>query len=260
MTRKSHAFSAHSLLALNIRIGQISVNHRVFVLLLAFAIQPGLQANEGWLEQLDDALQATLGGLVTNMAQQMSLASYHYEIDIHYLDTRLTLPVCQEELSISPPEPLKLGRNHIKVSCPKPRNWAINVPVEIKLFAPVVVLNQPVNKGVILKEAHLGVKSHNLAKLRYGYFLKKELVMGKQSKKPLPGHTVINSNHILPPILVRKGDHVMIEASRGAMSVKMPGEALNDGREGRQIRVKNSRSQRIIKARVVAAGIVKVLF
>jgi len=84
--------------------------------------------------------------------------------------------------------------------------------------------------------------------------------MGKQSKKALAGNTVINSHHILPPLLVRKGDHVMIEARKGAMSVKMPGEALNDGREGRQIRVKNSRSQRIIKARVVAAGIVRVLF
>jgi flagella basal body P-ring formation protein FlgA len=236
------------------------VNHRVFIVLLTFVFPPALHANEDWLGQLDNALQATLGGLVTKMADQMVLDNYHYEIDLHYLDTRLNLPACQKDLTITPPEPLKLGRNHIKVNCPKPRNWAINVPVEIKLFAPVVVLNQPVNKGLILKETHLEVKTHNLAQLRYGYFLKKELVIGKQSKKSLAGHTVINSNHILPPLLVRKGDHVMIEASKGAMSVKMPGEALSDGREGRQIRVKNNRSQRIIRAQVVAAGIVKVLF
>jgi len=179
MTRKSRIYSAHSLLALNIRIGQFSVNHRIFVILLILAFQPAAQASEDWLEQLDDALQVTLGGLVTKMADQMVLDNYHYEIDLHYLDTRLNLPACQEDLSIIPPEPLKLGRNHIKVSCPKPRNWAINVPVEIKLFAPVVVLNQPVNKGLILKEAHLEVKTHNLAQLRYGYFLKKRVGYGQ---------------------------------------------------------------------------------
>ena len=52
----------------------------------------------------------------------------------------------------------------------------------------------------------------------------------------------------------------MIIASKGSMSVKMPGEALSDGHEGRQIRVKNSRSERIIRATVVGPGEVLVHF
>ncbi len=242
------------------RIGQISVNHRVLFVLLIFALPPTAWANGGWLQQLNDSVQHTLGGQVVEMAQQMSLPDYRYEIDLHYLDSRLNLPVCQPSLLITPPTPLKLGRNHVKVSCPSDSPWALNVPVDIKLFAAVVVLNQPISKGRVLKKEHLDYQQHNLAVLRNGYYLKKELVIGKQSKRSLAGRTVINSHVILPALMVRKGDHVMIEASKGVMSVKMPGEALSDGREGRQIRVKNSRSSRIIKAVVVAPGMVKVLF
>ncbi|MEY8205035.1 MAG: flagellar basal body P-ring formation chaperone FlgA [Bermanella sp.] len=236
------------------------MNHRVFVVLLLSAFTPTTWAADDWFQQLNDALQHTLGQQVVAMAQQMSLPDYRYEVDLHYLDSRLNLPLCQPSLVITPPTPLKLGRNHIKVSCPHGRPWALNVPVDIKLFAAVVVLNQPIGRGQLLKAAHLDYQPHNLASLRNGYYLKKELVIGKQSKRSLAGRTVINGHLILPALMVHKGDQVMIEASKGAMSVKMPGEALSDGREGRQIRVKNSRSARIIKAVVIAPGMVRVLF
>ena len=57
---------------------------------------------------------------------------------------------------------------------------------------------------------------------------------------------------------MRKGDHVIISARSGTLSVKMPGEALSDGGLSEQIRVKNLNSNRIIKARVTAPGQVEV--
>ncbi len=242
------------------RIGQFLVNHRVFIALLLFTIQATAWGDKAWLKQLNESVQHTLGSKVTHMALQMSLMDYHYQIDLHYIDSRLNLPVCEADLKIIPPQPLKLGRNHIKVQCSSGVAWAINVPVDIKLFTDIVVLNQPVGRSITLKDQHLDYQQHNLAQLRNGYYLKKELVIGKQSKRSLAGRTVLNSRLILPALMVFKGDHVMIVASKGAMSVKMPGEALSDGREGRQIRVKNKRSSRIIKATVMAPGLVKVLF
>jgi len=242
------------------RIGQFLVNHRVFTALLLFTIQATAWSDNAWLKQLNDSVQHTLGSKVSDMAIQMSLMNYHYQIDLHYIDSRLNLPLCEEGLKIIPPQPLKLGRNHIKVNCPSGAVWAINVPVDIKLFTDIVVLNQPVGRSITLKDKHLDYQQHNLARLRNGYYLKKELVIGKQSKRSLAGRTVLNSHLILPALMVLKGDHVMIVASKGAMSVKMPGEALSDGREGKQIRVKNTRSSRIIKATVTAPGLVKVLF
>ncbi len=236
------------------------MNHRVFVVLLLLSIRPDVLASPGWLEQLNQSVRQQLGEQVENMALEMKLEDSKYKIDLPYLDPRLNLATCQQPLKITPPQPLNLGRNHIKVSCQSDVAWAINVPVNIKLWAKVVVINQPVSKGLTLKAQHLDYKRRDLSQLRNGYYLKKELVIGKQSKRSLAGQTVMNSHVILPALMVRKGDHVMIEASRGSMSVKMPGEALGDGREGRQIRVRNTRSQRIVQARVVAHGLVQVQF
>ena len=57
---------------------------------------------------------------------------------------------------------------------------------------------------------------------------------------------------------MRKGDQVVIRAKTNAINVFMPGEALSDGVPGEQIRVRNLRSQRIVRARVVEPGTAEV--
>ena len=233
--------------------------NRVFIVLLILQATSFSHA-QSWHEQLQETLQKRLGQDVKTMAHKMMLKDFQYDIKVSYLDQRLNLARCQSDLTLTPPQPLNLGRNHVKVSCQTGKQWALNVPVEINLSTHVVVLNQPIPKGLTLKSSHLDYQMQNLSKLRNGYYLKKDQVIGKQAKRALQGLSVLNSHIILPALMVHKGDEVMISASKGAMSVKMPGEALNDGREGRQIRVKNKRSQRIIKATVVARGLVEVHF
>lgn len=233
--------------------------YRVFIFLSLISLPPSSVA-QAWYAQLETSLKQTLAGQVVSMAQKMGLKDYSYDIDLNYLDSRLNLNPCKIPLNIEAPQPLELGRSHIKVSCKDTSPWALNVPTDVNLFAHVVVLNQPVAKDQIISEAQLNLQRQNLAELRNGYYLKKEQVIGKQSKRALAGNTVINSHLILPALMVYRGDKVMIIASKGSMSVKMPGEALNDGREGRQIRVKNSRSKRIVHAQVIGPGEVLVQF
>jgi flagella basal body P-ring formation protein FlgA len=146
------------------------------------------------------------------------------------------------------------------VSCKGKKSWALNVPININLITSVVILNQPISRGVALRADHLAYRNINISQLRSGYFLRKDLVIGKQSKRALSGETVLNGHLVVPALLIHKGDRVVIMAKRGLMSVKMPGEAMNDGREGKQIRVKNIRSNRIVRARVVDSGLVVVNF
>ncbi len=233
--------------------------YRVFILLILFCLPLSGFAG-AWYEQLETSLKQTLARQIVAMAQKMGLEEYDYAIDLNYLDSRLNLKPCKAPLNIETPQPLELGRSHIKVACKDTTPWALNVPTDINLFAQVVVLNQPVSKDQVITEAQLDLQRQNLAELRNGYYLKIDQVIGKQSKRSLAGQTVLNSYLILPALMIYKGDKVMIIASKGSMSVKMPGEALSDGREGRQIRVKNSRSERIIRGKVVGPGEVLVQF
>jgi len=240
------------------------VNHRVFIRILFLSlISLGFTSQAkpmSGLEQMRQSIQQVLGEQVTQMANEMGLAEYESKIETHQLDSRLQLPTCTQAVKVKLPPSLSLGRSQIKVSCSGGKPWALNVPVNIILITDVVVLNQPVSRGTAISEDLLAYRKINLGGLRNGYFLKKGLVIGKQSKRALSGETVLNGHLVLPPVLVHKGDKVMIMAKKGSMSVKMPGEALNNGREGKQIRVKNTRSNRIIKAKVVDSGLVVVNF
>jgi flagella basal body P-ring formation protein FlgA len=236
------------------------VIHRVFIGILFFSLTLMSFAEETGLDQVNLAVKKIFGEQVVSMAVGMGITDYEYEVQLNNLDSRLKLSLCTEELSIELPDFLTLGRSQVKVSCQANPAWALNVPIEIKLETNVVILNQPVSKGLAMQDHHLDFKRVNIGKLRNGYYLNTDQVIGKQSKRALSGQTVLNGHVLVPALMVHKGDKVIIMAKRGAMSVKMPGEAMNNGREGKQIRVKNIRSERIIRAKVVDFGLVIVNF
>ena len=240
------------------------MKHRVFILLGLICCQSAtvtaVPQEKTWLEHVKSSIQSTMNSHLEQLISHISSENIESSISIAYIDPRLNLTICSQDLSITPPKNLKLGRSHIKVSCQDQKPWAINVPVDLNVTTEVVVLNQPVPKGTVLSRSHLSLKRYNLASLHSGYFLTKKNVLGKQSKRSLPAQSILNNHIILPAMLIYKGDRVMIMANKGGMSVKMPGEALNNGREGRQIRVRNNRSKRIIKGKVVASGLVEVNF
>jgi flagella basal body P-ring formation protein FlgA len=61
------------------------------------------------------------------------------------------------------------------------------------------------------------------------------------------------------PKAVERGDIVTVVAAVGAAQIEAPGEALNPGACGEVILIRNPRSNRTFKARIVAAGRVEVL-
>lgn len=251
---------------LYMRIGQILMKHRVFLLLssiFASLSAYGQSADtqpETWQQQIHFSITSEMEKQLQVLTAHMDPDTIETEVKIAHLDPRLKLSHCQNPLSVLPARNIKIGRQHVKVECQGSKSWAINLPVDLNVYAPVVVLNQPIAKGTKLSTGHLTFKQHNLANLRSGYFLKKESLIGKQSKRALAAQSILNDHLVLPALMIYKGDRVMIVAKKAGMSVKMPGEALNNGREGRQIRVKNARSQRVIKGKVVAPGLVEVNF
>ncbi|HAV88201.1 MAG TPA: flagella basal body P-ring formation protein FlgA, partial [Pseudomonas sp.] len=71
---------------------------------------------------------------------------------------------------------------------------------------------------------------------------------------------IVQPGQVLTPAMlelaevIRRGDQVVISAGNQSVNVRMPGEALTDGAPGEQIRVKNLRSGRIVRARVTGPG------
>lgn len=236
------------------------MKHRVFIIFCLFTFSGSVFSEQTWLVQINTALKESLGASLVQMAKSMNLAEYEYQIEMNYIDPRLNLAVCNRPITVEQPNPLELGRSHIKVSCDGQVKWALNVPVDIALNAQVVVSKRPLERNVVLKADMLSYQLQNLAELNNGYYLNQEHLIGKQVKRAIAGHTVFNSHLVKAGLMILKGDTVMITAKKGAMQVNMPGEALSDGKKGRQIRVRNKKSERIITGKVVGPGLVEVNF
>ena len=182
-----------------------------------------------------------------------------YQIQVNNLDPRLRLAHCDKELTAtleSPAQPM--GRVIVRVRCEGLSPWTIFVPAQVKLFRDVVTVNHPLKRGRVIDYTDVTLRERDISLINQGYLTATELAVGQKLLRPMVTDQVLTLTHLEQVAAVRKGDHVVISARSGTLSVKMPGEALSDGGLSEQIRVKNLNSKRVIRARVTAPGQVEV--
>jgi flagella basal body P-ring formation protein FlgA len=83
---------------------------------------------------------------------------------------------------------------------------------------------------------------------------------GLIAKRPLPADTVLVSNmleSLKPPVILKRNQNVVIRIERPGFLITAMGIAMQDGRAGDYIKVRNVDSQRIILARIKEDGTVE---
>ena len=182
-----------------------------------------------------------------------------YEIQVNNLDPRLRLAECDRELTAtleSPAQPM--GRVIVRVRCEGASPWTIFVPAQVRLFRDVVIVTHPLKRGMLVDYADVALRERDVSQINQGYMTATELAVGQKLLRPVVTDQVLTLTHLEQNAAVRKGDHVVISARSGTLTVKMPGEALSDGGLSEQIRVRNLNSKRVIKARITGPGQVEV--
>ncbi|WP_339485891.1 flagellar basal body P-ring formation chaperone FlgA [Pseudomonas sp. EL_65y_Pfl2_R95] len=215
-------------------------------------------ANSTLPEQLIGAAQTFLEASVSDYLQRSDISGRH-EIEINRLDPRLRLPLCDKELTTtleSPAEPI--GRVTLRVRCDGTSPWTIFVPGQVRLYRDVVTATRPLKRASVISEFDVTLAERDVGLLNHGYLTSVEQAIGKKLTRPVRPDQELTPVYVEQAEVIRRGDQVVISAKTGTINVKMPGEALSDGALGRQINVRNQRSQRIIKARVTGPGQVEV--
>ncbi|MDP3846039.1 MAG: flagellar basal body P-ring formation chaperone FlgA [Pseudomonas sp.] len=223
--------------------------------LLGAAYQPGSTTAEATLpEQLIGSGQQFLEQAVSDYLQRSEIQARH-EIEIHQLDPRLRLPVCDKALSTaleSPAQPV--GRVTIKVRCEGTNPWTIFVPGQVHIYRSVLIASRPLKRATVLSETDLKLVERDVGLLNQGYLTSIEQAVDKKLTRQLLTDQVLAPAHLQQAEVIRKGDHVVITARSAGISVRMTGEALTDGALGEQIRVRNQGSGRSIRVRVTGPG------
>lgn len=181
-----------------------------------------------------------------------------YEIEVNKLDPRLRMPLCSQQLDASLEGSTPLGRVTVRVRCDGAAPWTVFVPAQVRLLRDVVVMTRPLKRESIIDESDVALRERDVGTLGPGYLTLLEQAVGMKLLRPTVLDQVLTQQHLEQAEVVRKGDHVVIIARSGNLSVRMPGEALDKGGMQAQIRVRNLNSKRVIKARVTGAGQVEV--
>ncbi|WGV99605.1 flagellar basal body P-ring formation chaperone FlgA [Vibrio sp. YMD68] len=136
-------------------------------------------------------------------------------------------------------------------------NWRLYVPVRITTLGPQVTLSSPLNRGEIISANDVTISMVDLHRFRRQGFSSLNMVIGAKVKRNLNVGSVIQDKDIC---VVCRNETVVIRAVKEGMAITTKGIALSDGVAGEQIRVKNSKSNRIIEGRVTGINQVTVQF
>lgn len=183
-----------------------------------------------------------------------------YQARLSNLDPRLRLAACQSPLVVEVHGNKALrGRVNLKVSCLE-QDWFIYLGADIARYLQVVVAATDLPRRSKLTSTRLKLAEKEVTRVRGDYYTQLAEVEGMQLRNRLRAGEILTSNNLLVADAVNRGEQIAIIATNGTLSVRMAGEALDSGKLGDQVRVKNLQSGRVIRALVVGRARVEVRY
>lgn len=243
---------------------------RLAVLLLGSLLwlcPAGVQAYSMTTEDLyPQTIESTVfASLVTDRVEQaLSEAGEkrRHTIDIVRVPRILRTPEGTLSYDVSLPNGLRYGGM-------MPINVAVSVDgvpfrqcvcsVRVHVYEALAIAVHNLVPEQLLTEADLRMEEREIAAVQAKYFTKTADVVGHVPNQLIREGTLLTQNMLRNPVIFDNGAQVAIVAKMNGIFAKMDGIALQHGRVGAVIRVRNVKSGKILQARVVDAATVEVL-
>lgn len=191
------------------------------------------------------AEQATLKGLVNP------------RFELHLVERAATpVPPCPQPVEVEPVETRYLSRMRFVAACPGDAGWRREWVVRAEVSALVVVAAAPVQANRVIAEAEVVQERRTLVDMDDA-LPSPEAVVGQASTRALRTGQVVSPRWLAQPLVLKRGDSVTIVARNEGVEVQVAGEALEPGRRGDVVRVRNVGTGKVIRARVLDAAVVE---
>jgi len=148
------------------------------------------------------------------------------------------------------------GRIPVMARCTDPQPWTFYVSAQVDVQIPVVVSQRAITSGERISKEMLTVSWQSMSSLRGQYVSTDDELLGKVAKRAIRAQQPVYLSQLKIPWAVNKGDRVAIKAKIGQTFVATNGIAMQNGRIGEQISVRNEASKRMIRPWVWAQGTV----
>lgn len=141
----------------------------------------------------------------------------------------------------------------------KPRK-TIQVMADIVAMVDAVVVTRFLKADEVIDAGDLKTVGMRVHQINHPFVIDQSEVVGKSASRPLPADTPLRPAFVKLPLVIKKGDRVLIEARRGGLSIRAYGVTKSSGQVGQTVMVSNLDSGRELRAKVVAPSLVEVEF
>ncbi|MDN6073208.1 MAG: flagellar basal body P-ring formation chaperone FlgA, partial [Enterobacterales bacterium] len=115
-------------------------------------------------------------------------------------------------------------------------------------------------RGAVISPSDIELKKRNISSSRAGVITNPDEVVGLTVKRRIRDLQPISPAQLDQPIMVDRGQRVVMIAEQDGIEARTMGEAMKKGRKGDMIKVKNESSQRVVSAVVDNIGVVRMLY
>jgi len=131
------------------------------------------------------------------------------------------------------------------------------VRAKVEAMKNVVVSSSLIKKGTRIEAAQLKLESRDVALLPQNYFTDQAIVVGQKASIGIPKNSTLFDWMVSAP-MVERGKEVTILVYGSGLVVKSQGQALEDGAQNAEIKVKRNDSLKTINAKVISPTEVEV--
>ncbi len=218
--------------------------------------------------------------IVKRKAQKISVKKLK-KIYVDFIKKQAPWPDDKMEIrkvSVTGPVYLPMGEASWTVRTAGSKRWIGELPVIITFFVNgkvvkkvpangrifvkirIVKASRKINAGEIITRDDLILTNEMVDSLKEGLLDRTELAVGKRIRRPLIKGQYITKRMLEDLPLVKKGQRVIIFAENDTIRISTVGKALENGKDGDEIKVVNISSGREIFATVTGPGRVSVSF
>ena len=176
------------------------------------------------------------------------------------LDNRANLnylPECLLPISIKNQRQNAQKRTTYEISCKNPV-WKSFVPISQKIFIPAIKAISLIKRKEVIDKSNTIVIDVDITQTNGNTYSPEQPPYGLIARRNININTYITEALTEFPILIKRGQSVLITAQSGEIIVKMNGVATENGVLGQQIKVKNVSSGRFVHGNVVSSSEIRV--
>lgn len=147
------------------------------------------------------------------------------------------------------------GRVTVGIHCPGTVPETRYVQADVQVFGSYFAAARDIAAGQTISDADLSERSGEITRTLDRLPGVRSTIVGQQARRRIAESTTVLSDMLAPPTLIRRGDHVKIQARGAGFAVTTRGQALDDAPAGAVVRVRTD-SGAVLTGQASDAGVV----